>query len=105
MSSQRETTWFLQACEDLLWAKSSHRSGHFAQVCFIAQQIGEKALKALAFGRDAVEVRGHSITKLAAALKINDEVERCARALDAYYISARYPDAYPEGLPSEYLKA
>ncbi len=41
----------------------------------------------------------HSLLKLAQALKLNGQIERAARKLDLYYVSARYPDALPEGAP------
>ena len=40
--------WLRQAENDLEFAKSGHKEGFFSQVCFLTQQIAEKAVKALA---------------------------------------------------------
>jgi HEPN domain-containing protein len=89
--------WLRQAENDLKWAQYSLEGGYFAQVCFICQQIGEKAVKSLAYYRGADFVKGHSIVMLAKELKINGEIEKAGQILDLYYISSRYPD----GLPSQ----
>ena len=34
--------------------------------------------------------------------KIPPELFDCTRRLDGHYISARYPDAYPSGVPADY---
>lgn len=39
--------WLKVAESDPLWGKDSLKAGHFPQACFIAQQVGEKAIKAL----------------------------------------------------------
>jgi len=38
--------WLEQASEDLKWAKDLAERGGYHIACFLAQQIGEKALKA-----------------------------------------------------------
>jgi HEPN domain-containing protein len=101
--SSRAADWLRQSEDDAQWLADSIEDGHFAQACYIAQQVAEKALKSLAFARGASEVKGHSVTKIAQALAINSEIERAGRILDRYYISGRYPDAFPEGIPSDYL--
>jgi len=53
----RALDWLSQAEDDLRWAVDSRKSGHHAQSCFVCQQVGEKALKALAFSRGAQAVR------------------------------------------------
>ena len=103
ISKNRSMDWLNQAKNDLDWAKDSSKAGHYAQSCFVAQQVGEKALKAIAYFRGAVIVQGHSITKIAKDLGINGKVESAAKKLDLYYITARYPDAFPMGYPSEFI--
>ncbi|MBF0314650.1 MAG: HEPN domain-containing protein [Oligoflexia bacterium] len=101
---KRYEAWILQAINDLKWAEDSLKSGHFAQTCFISQQIGEKAIKALAFFRGNDLVKSHSIFKIAEALHINSEIAVIAKKLDRYYITTRYPDAIPDsGVPYEYF--
>jgi HEPN domain-containing protein len=101
----RAGDWLRQAENELCWARDSSKSGYWAQTCFAAQQVAEKALKAMALERGASEIRSHSIAKIAQALEIDGEIERMARRLDIYYISARYPDAFAEGAPFEYFDA
>lgn len=97
----RARDWFAQAENDADWAQVSLDAGFYSQVCYISQQIGEKALKALALSRSFDEVKSHSIRKIAEELGINGDVAEAARVLDIYYISARYPDGLPEGSPFE----
>jgi HEPN domain-containing protein len=87
----------------MAWGRDSFDSGHWGPVCFTAQQIAEKCLKAVAIARGAVEVRGHSLAKIAEALGINGDIEKMARRLDVYYITTRYPDAFSEGAPMSYF--
>jgi HEPN domain-containing protein len=99
----RAGDWFRQAERELAWGRDSLASGHWGPVCFTAQQIAEKCLKAVALARGATEVRSHSLVRIAKELGIDDEIERMGRRLDVYYISARYPDAFAEGAPFEYF--
>ena len=101
--ANRAKDWLKQAENDFSWAKDSVAGGHWAQVCFTAQQVAEKALKAVALARGASEVRSHSLVKIAEALGIDGNLERMGRRLDLYYVSARYPDAFAEGAPFEYF--
>ncbi len=103
MAQSRAGDWLRQAEDDAAWLVDSIERGHYAQACYIAQQVAEKALKSLAFFRGASEIKGHSVTKIAQALSINAEIERAGKILDRYYISGRYPDAFPEGIPADFL--
>lgn len=99
----RAEDWLRQAQDDLLWAQDTLEAGRFAQACFSAQQVAEKALKSIAFQRGHTEVRSHSILQIAKSLEFDGEIENMAKRLDQYYISARYPDAFPAGAPFEYF--
>lgn len=79
--------------------------GFYVQTCFIAQQAGEKALEALCFSKGYDVVRTHSLFQIVRSLSEDEELERCARELDLYYVSGRYPDAFPGGAPFEILTA
>lgn len=103
MANSRYADWLAQAKEDLNWGKDTLDRSYYPQACFISQQCAEKALKALAFFLDFDAVKSHSIVKIARALNINGAVLDAAKKLDQYYISARYPDAMPEGIASEYI--
>jgi HEPN domain-containing protein len=101
--ANRARDWLRQAEDDLLWTKDTLDAGRFAQCCFVAQQTAEKAMKALALHRGNDRVKSHSITEIARVLGENGELERVGKRLDLYYISARYPDAFPSGAPFEYF--
>jgi HEPN domain-containing protein len=99
----RARDWLRQAESELAWGRDSFSSGHWGPVCFTSQQIAEKCLKAIALHRGAAEVRSHSLIRIASELGIDGDIEQMGRRLDAYYISARYPDAFVEGAPFEYF--
>lgn len=101
----RYKDWLRQAENDIEWAEHSLQGGFFAQTCFISQQAGEKALKALCFFRGYDVVRTHSLYQIVRSLQENDRLEECAKELDLYYISGRYPDAFPAGAPFELFTA
>ncbi len=103
MKSNRALDWLKQAENDLIWATDTLKDKHFAQACFVSQQVGEKSLKALAYSKDIDIVKSHSIMAIARSLKINGDIEKMGKRLDLYYISARYPDAFPSGAPFEYF--
>ncbi len=103
MSASRAKDWFRQAENDLLWAHDTLAAGRYAQACFIAQQIGEKSLKALAYHKGYDLVKSHSIMEIGRSLGLPDEIINLGKKLDLYYISARYPDAFPSGAPFEYF--
>lgn len=99
----RADDWLRQAENDLEWAQHSFAGGFYAQTCFVAQQAGEKALKAFCYSQGLDTIRSHSLYQIVKALQENDRLEAHAKLLDLYYISARYPDAFPAGAPFEML--
>ncbi len=101
--SNRAQDWLDQARNDLRWGKASLDSGFYSQTCFIAQQVAEKALKALAYHRGAALVRGRSVWLVCRELEINDQLEKAGQRLDQYYIPTRYPDAQPAGAPFRFF--
>lgn len=103
MSVSRAKDWFRQAENDLLWALDTLVAGRYAQACFISQQIGEKSLKALAYQRGYDLIKSHSIMEISRSLDLGEDIVNMGRKLDLYYISARYPDAFPSGAPFEYF--
>jgi len=100
---KRHMDWLSQAKNDMSWGEDSFRTGHYSQCCFVAQQVAEKSLKAIAYFRDFDIVKGHSVSAIARELKINETIGNAAKRLDQYYISTRYPDAVPQGAPHEYF--
>jgi len=102
---ERGEKWLRQALDDLEWLADSLAAGHYAQSCFVAQQVAEKAMKAIAYARGTEIVKTHSILALARALSVNGEIEKAAQVLDQYYMTTRYPDALPDGYPGEFFTA
>jgi len=103
---KKHSAWFAQARKDLLWGESSLSGGHFAQTCFIAQQVAEKALKSLAYYRGNDLVKSHSLVQILKDLEINGHLASYGRQLDLYYIATRYPDALPDNsVPSDFFDA
>jgi len=103
MGSDRAIDWFRQAENDLLWAEDTLNAGRFAQACFVSQQTAEKALKALAYKRGYDLIRSHSLLEIARSLGLPEDIIIPCKKLDLYYISSRYPDAFPSGAPFEYF--
>lgn len=101
----RSQDWLNQAQNDLEWARHSLRGGFFAQTCFVAQQASEKALKALCLQLGYDVIRTHSLFQIVKTLGENGDLEKNARQLDLYYLTARYPDAIPAGAPFEVITA
>ena len=95
--------WLLQAENDLDFARLALREGFFAQACFMAHQVAEKALKALAYYRGDRYVMGHSILELLSSLELSypqlSEHQELAGILEQYYVPTRYPNALPGSVP------
>jgi HEPN domain-containing protein len=99
--------WLDTAQEDLEAAGVLLREGKFSHACFLAQQSGEKAVKALSYflGEDPW---GHSIRKLimdlpeGAAQDQMKKIQDDAAALDRFYIPTRYPNGLPDLTPGKY---
>lgn len=96
--------WLAQARSDLAFAQHGLDGGFHAQACFMCQQAGEKALKALHYLGGARFVTSHSLVRLLGAVtgqhpELSDLGE-AARQLDLYYVSTRYPNALPDDIPA-----
>ena len=100
MSPARAKDWLTEAQSDAQFAKHGLGGGFYAQTCFVAQQVAEKALKALLYHRNASLIFTHSLKQMLGALKLNGELQHAASVLDLYYVTARYPDMLAAGSPS-----
>jgi HEPN domain-containing protein len=96
----RAGLWLQQAADDLRAARLLQGGGQAAQACFLSQQVGEKAIKAL-LAADDRDLRSHSLGAL--LFELGEEPaqrwQRQARLLDKLYAPTRYPDALGDELP------
>ncbi len=98
--------WLGQAEDDLAAARALESAGRYAQACFMCQQAGEKALKAVwyFFG---IEPWGHSLSNLIEEIEIESVKQRlmplkeAAASLDKLYIPTRYPNGLPNMMPRD----
>ncbi len=99
--------WISQAEFDLKAAKNSVKSGDFEWACFQIQQAGEKALKAFLMLKGKRGIVSHSVYFLLKECESLDKrfsaLAEC-KALDHYYISARYPDGLPDDIPHNFFQ-
>jgi HEPN domain-containing protein len=98
--------WFSQAQADLAVVRTLQSAGHYASACFHAQQVADKALKAVLFSQGSRVVWGHSVRELARQSEAHDHafagVSGEAALLDQFYIPTRYPNGLPSpAVPSE----
>lgn len=79
--------------------------GYYEWACFSAQQVAEKAIKAL-YQALGIDVWGYSTWRLLANLpeeyRPSSDLIDLARELDRFYIPTRYPNMHPVGSPYEY---
>ena len=98
--------WLQTAGEDLEAAQVLREAGKYAHACFIAQQCGEKSMKALWYRLDT-DPWGHSFQRLVKEFprpdllpEANDWLLRAA-FLDRFYIPTRYPNGLPDLTPGQ----
>ncbi len=99
--------WFTQAKDEFTDADDLRKRKRFYLSLFHFQQASEKALKSYLYLKiKSVEVfYTHSIEELsqmAVDLDADFKKIRTAKKLDQYYISTRYPNGLPGGVPSRY---
>lgn len=101
----RYLDWLDQAQRDLKKAEIDLQHTYWEWACFTAQQAAEKAVKSLLMYRGH-DVWGHAITPMLRHLEkpaaAPNLIEK-AQLLDAYYISTRNPNGFPEGKPADYF--
>jgi HEPN domain-containing protein len=98
--------WLRQAEDDISAVVVLLEHAKYSQACFLSQQAGEKAMKAVWYWQGR-EPWGHSIAKLIDDLPGEETrialvaFREDAVALDKLYIPTRYPNGLPELLPAE----
>ncbi len=102
----RHEDWLRQAKRDIETAINLKKKHIFEWSCFISQQGAEKAIKAV-YQKLNGEAWGHSLHELLKGLRekieIPQEVFNCAKTLDKFYITSRYPNGLVSGSPYEYF--
>ena len=97
--------WLLQADRDMEDAKFLSEGKRHNLSCFMAQQAGEKAVKAYLYYKGAEDVWGVSLSDLCEDAKMFDMMfdvlKSVAVLLDKHYTVTRYPNALPGGIPSD----
>jgi HEPN domain-containing protein len=77
-------------------------------VCFLSQQIAEKAIKAYLYSRGKDIVYGHSVANLCEQSAEYDTrfsvLRKAIKKLDQYYIEARYPNGLPDSIPADFFE-
>jgi len=109
MKADDAAIWLRQAQDDYRFGRAALKGRFHAQACFIAQQVGEKAAKAVHYRLTGRPVIGHSVQfllkRLNARARVTDELVELGGQLDQYYVSTRYPDALPGIAPSDAFSA
>jgi HEPN domain-containing protein len=105
MMADRARDWLRQAERDLAQARDCRTAGRHEWACFACHQAAEKALKALHL-HSGQEAWGHVVAKLIQELPPSAALPSTmidkGHALDAFYVSARYPNGHAEGAPFEH---
>jgi HEPN domain-containing protein len=96
--------WLEQAQEDLKGVELLLEGGSYHLVCFLAQQVAEKALKGFLYVQGEEVILGHSVEGLCRWAKEHEpDFEKLCQeiaVLDGYYLPTRYPNALPDGIPA-----
>lgn len=102
--------WFQQADSDLEAVRWNIEGKFYDTACFLAQQSGEKAVKALLFylGSKKRALLSHSLYEMlkdaAKHQQTFSPLFEEARELDLHYIPSRYPNGLPSGFPHEFYE-
>ncbi|TGM01495.1 HEPN domain-containing protein [Leptospira jelokensis] len=101
-------TWLMHAKSDLALAKLGDKNDILLnQLCFHAQQVAEKSLKAVLIKENVEFLFTHNIKTL--ILSLPDQIEKPSffeelAILTDYAVATRYPGDYEEILEAEYAK-
>ena len=113
-NGEEAARWFREAENDFHFVRRFveerlGEGGYFNIGCFIAQQAGEKALKACLYAAGERHVFTLSLLTMVNQLSNIDEAFRHAMPevsrLDRFYIPTRYPNGWPDGSPHNYYTA
>lgn len=98
--------WIKQAESDFASLPGIMKTSKYDIVCFISQQVAEKALKAYLIYKGEELIVSHSISRLCDICAKYDiefkNLRKKIKRLTPYYVEARYPNALEE-IPAEYF--
>jgi HEPN domain-containing protein len=101
--------WLRQALEDMATARALFDAKRYYMVCFVCQQIAEKALKAYLLAQGEPPALTHGVDELCRLAAEHDAAFSALRSrisiLDGYYVPTRYPDSLPSGIPADVYNA
>lgn len=107
--------WIKAAEHDLKAAHALYQEGYNHLSAFHAQQASEKALKGLLrllgrvpWGHSCFDLLGQVddlLSEVVEAFEIPLSLYEAVQRLDSHYISSRYPDAFPTGVPADHYNA
>jgi HEPN domain-containing protein len=104
-SDEEAQRWLRQALEDMISARALLDAGRHYLVCFMCQQVAEKALKAYLLSRREPPALTHGVDALCQSAGEHDasflQLRRRVSILDSYYVPTRYPDSLPSGIPAD----
>jgi HEPN domain-containing protein len=96
--------WLDQARDDLRWADLLNEAGRYHLVCFLSQQVAEKAIIGFLYAQGESPVLGHSVAVLGE--RAGTYAEKMAHksatwaVLDGHYVATRYANGLPDSIPS-----
>jgi len=103
---QEARMWLEQAEADYSSLRILLNAKKYDLVCFLSQQVAEKALKAFLFSRGEEMIFSHSIIKLCDLAAASDrafaQLKKEIKGLTSYYVEARYPNALEE-IPARFF--
>jgi len=103
---QEAAMWLDQAVSDYSALEVLLKAGKYDLVCFLSEQVAEKAIKAFLISRGEEMIFSHSIAKLCEMCEQYDpqfaELKKKIKNLTPYYVEARYPNAL-EQVPAKYF--
>ncbi len=104
---QEAKRWWRQAESDFNILEIIINAKKYDLVCFLSQQVTEKALKSFLFARGEEIIFTHSIFKLCEmAIQYEPDLadlKAKIKNLDYFYVENRYPNSIEDVIPAEFF--
>ena len=98
----RKLGWLKEAQGELKAARDLLATKNYSWACFTAQQVGEKALKAVLLNLGKYSPTHNMVDllkEIAALSRVPPDVIKAGNTLNRYYIPTRVPDSFSSGAP------